>query len=381
MHHPRPLALALPLILALLAGCDDSTPSPDATPPPTPDSAAPSDTSPAPDTDPTPDATPDATPFDATPDTATPPDATPDATPTDATPDALPDAHPTTCRTTYHPPTPTGQLQDPDLAEASGLTPSATRTNILWTHTDSGGPPRLYAIDTTGTLRGSIRLPVENTDFEDIATAPCPDQSGPCLWIADTGDNNRQRADTHVYATPEPNIVAGEADRIWTYALRYPDGPIDVEALAVAPDGSTFYLIEKVDGPIARIYAPTTPLLPLPPQPPPADPTPTPLTEITRFLAPGLAINNGRSITAAALHPTGQRLLIRVYTGSYEYRLDPGQTLADLPAITPITVALGPLTEPQGEAITYDADGIGIYTVSEADGDAAQPLNYYRCRD
>lgn len=292
----------------------------------------------------------------------------------DAQADAQVDAGPaaTACASNYRPPQPTGEIEDEALAEVSGIAPSATRAGVLWMHTDSGGAARLYAVDTGGALRGSVRLPVENVDFEDLAAADCPDGSGPCLWLADTGDNRRERGNGWVYAIPEPVVVGGDVARLWRFGVRYPGGAVDVEALAVAADGQAFYLFEKLDGPVARVFAPAGPLV---------DGVVAELAEVARFDAPGIDIDNGRSITGADLHPSGERLLIRVYTGSYEYRFEPGQGVADIAAIRPLTVAFGPLSEPQGEAIAYDADGFGVWTVSEVSGDAAQPVNHYDCRD
>lgn len=301
------------------------------------------------------------------------PDAVVDAGP-DAGSDAGPDAGPpaTACASSYRAPQPTGEIEDPDLAEVSGIAPSATRAGVLWMHTDSGGPPRLYAVDTGGAVRGSVRLPVENVDFEDLAAADCPDGSGPCLWLADTGDNRRERGSVWVYAIPEPVVIGVDVAALWRFGVTYPGGPVDVEALAVAPDGQAFWLFEKLDGPVARVFASPGPLV---------DGSTVEVVEVAQLDAPGINIANGRSITGADLHPTGERLLIRVYTGSYEYRFGPGEGVADIGGIAPVTVAFGPLSEPQGEAIAYDADGLGVWTVSEVAGDAAQPINHYDCRD
>ena len=46
-----------------------------------------------------------------------------------------------------------------------------------------------------------------------------------------------------------------------------------------------------------------------------------------------------------------------------------------------VLVALGPLSEPQGEAIAYDSAGTGIWTVSESPSRTpGQPLHHYPCR-
>ena len=88
----------------------------------------------------------------------------------------------------------------------------------------------------------------------------------------------------------------------------------------------------------------------------------------------------GRMITGASLHPNGDRLLLRVYTGIYEYRLGPGQTMGDLGAIAPRQVTLGPLSERQGEAVAYDTAGTGVWSVSEDwRKRPGQPLHHHDC--
>ena len=87
-------------------------------------------------------------------------------------------------------------------------------------------------------------------------------------------------------------------------------------------------------------------------------------------------------ITGADLHPSGRRLVMRLYVGSFEFVLEPGQTVASLGEVTPRQVAAGPLSEPQGEAIAYDEQGKGVWTLSEGNEvQRVQPLHYYPCLD
>lgn len=368
----RAMSLVGCLLGGLLAACDGGVAEP------TPDRAV--------DVGPPADAAPDRGPPDMAPpprDMAPPP---PDmAPPRDMAPPA-PDMAPPTpdmgpppraCGSVYAPPEVVGRLMGDTLAEVSGIAFSASRPDVLWMHTDSGGEPVLYAVDTAGNARGEVRLPVDNEDWEDLAAADCPDGSGPCLWVADVGDNRRSRDDAAVYAVPEPVVAGGEAQRVWTFPVGYPGGPVDVEALAVAPAGDRFWLFEKVDAPVARVFGHPGPLV---------DGEAVELEEVTRINAPGLAIENGRSITAADLHPDGTRLVLRVYTGSYEYVFaegaGPARGIADLPFVQPRTVSIGPLSEPQGEAITYDPSGRDVWTVSEdPELRGGQPLHRYRCSD
>lgn len=385
------IRLILVMLVTALAAC--ASPVED---PPTPDQAI------APTADlgvadlarPAPDRGPDASPLDALvaapdaalpdamsvePDLAAPDLAIPDAAPPDAGP--MVDLYPTpgwrfplreTCAGRYGAPAATGMLDAPELVEISGLVASPSRDGLLWGHVDSGGEASLYAISTEAEVLGRVQLGVEAEDWEDLAAASCPDREVPCLWVADTGDNRRGRPLVTIYATPEPAVPAGRAQRVWRFPAGYPDGPVDVEAMVVAPDGSTFWLFEKAEAEQVRVFAPTEPLV---------EGRVSRLAVVATFAAPGIPIANGRLITAADLHPEGERLAIRVYTGSYEYRLPAPLGLASLGELEPTDIALGPLSEPQGEAIAYDNAGTGVWTISESPEGEPQPLNFYPCRD
>ena len=301
-----------------------------------------------------------------------------DAAPSDAaTSDAAPPAR--ACSGAYGRAEDLGLLDDPRIDEASGLVASSFDPRVVWTHNDSGDVARLFAVDTTGRRLGLLYLPdAENIDFEDVARAACPDASGSCLWIADSGTNGGDRAEFVLYATPEPQVAFGvafddfTADRVWRFRFRYPAGVVDSEALLVDRDGGAFRTIEKVDAPRARIFRSEGPLVP---------DTLTTLVEEATLDAPGFAIPQGQMVTGAALHPTEARVLLRVYTGSYEYRLPAGQELEALAQVTPRLVAAGPLSEPQGEAIAYDGSGLNVLTVSEdAQRTERVPLHIYRCQ-
>lgn len=317
----------------------------------------------------------DAAPADASsPDAGAVDASTPDASAPDAS-WQLPER--ALCAGRYRLERATARLAGADLVEVSGVVASPSNAGVLWMHNDSGDDARLFAVAVDGTRLGELLLPeVPGVDLEDLAAAPCPDGSGPCLWVADTGDNARERTDVAVYAVPEPVVsvaaplVDAVAGTTWAFPLSYPGGPVDVEAVFVAPDGSAIYLVEKAEGPDVRLFrAPAI-----------SAGVSVEATGIARFLAPGIAVERGRMITGADLHPSGRALALRVYTGVFEYRLAGLQDLERLDALTPVTVALGPLTEPQGEAVAYDESGLGLWTVSEDPervGD--QPLNHHAC--
>ena len=328
---------------ANLPASDASTPASDAAPPPPPDAAPP------------------------------PPDAAP----------VLPDVGPPRwhlplrplCDGLYGPPQNAAILGDPALVESSGIVASPTTPGLLWLHNDSGDRARIFAVRTDGARVGRVTLSgAAAHDYEDIGAAPCPDGSGPCLWVADIGNNNHDRNDLSIYVFPEPVVDLDvpfadlESAPVARYRFHYPmQAAPDAESLFVAPDGSTFYILEKIDWDRARAWKHPGPLVP---------DVDTELVSLAAFATPGVNRPSGRQITGGSMHPSGRRVLVRTYSGVYEYRFDAGGSLEDLDAAERVQVALGPDSEPQGEAVTYDETGTGIYTISEG---AARALHHYDC--
>ena len=213
---------------------------------------------------------------------------------------------------------------------------SRTRPDLFWLHNDSGGAPVLYAVGGDGRQRGRLTVPREAIDWEDLGTADCPGGEGTCLWIADVGDNQLSREQAVVYAVREPSVDGDrEAEQVWSFPIRYPGGSVNSEALAVSPRGDRFWLFEKVEGDEARVFEHPGPL---------RDGQVVTLEPILSLRAPGVAIVGGRLLTGAALHPSGERVLLRTYTGSFEYRLSAPFGLARMIDTAPVSVAFGPIS-------------------------------------
>jgi hypothetical protein len=267
----------------------------------------------------------------------------------------------------YDEPSADGEIEDPELVEASGLVASARNPGVLWAHNDSGDGARLFALTTAGASLGQLALSgVEAVDIEDIAAAPCPDLMGPCLYLADTGNNLLDRSRVVIYAVPEPEVSPQQpllegsaAAQVWTFPVLYPGDPANVEALVVTPNASMMVLYEKVEPGPARIFAYRAPWTP------DAD---IPLEEVGVFDPPGVDVTGGHLITGADLHTSGKSVALRTYTGVWEVRLDleAGDTPDRIDDSQLVEAFLGPLDEPQGEAVAYDEEGSGIWTLSES---------------
>jgi predicted outer membrane lipoprotein len=129
----------------------------------------------------------------------------------------------------------------PALPEASGLAISRRQPGVVWSHNDSGNDEILFALDTEGVLLGQLRVPVQMRDWEDVSAGRCP--SGPCLYLADIGDNGRSRKRVQILRIPEPapgDAMTAPPDVFYGV---YADGPHNAESMFVV--GEDLFVITR----------------------------------------------------------------------------------------------------------------------------------------
>lgn len=251
-----------------------------------------------------------------------------------------------------------GVVEDERLTEVSGIVASQQHTGSLWVHNDSGHEPIIYLLNRQGQTQASYAFRgVAQQDWEDMALGPGPDPGKAYLYLADIGDNARQRTVYNIVRCPEPdmNPVANAAqalDDVDIIRFRYPEASHDAEALMVDPITRDIYLITK-DRDRSMLYR-----LPYQLQ----------YDEVLVAEKVGQVKHDSKTmldaITAAAISTDGQEVLIKSYNHVYYWkRQDENQTLEELLQSPPLKLPYEP--EPQGEAIAFAADGSGYYTLSE----------------
>lgn len=135
-------------------------------------------------------------------------------------------------------------VTDRRLEELSGLAAHPQRDDRLWALNDGGAPAELLELDARGRVLRQVDVPgVQNIDWEDLDHYRLAGRSR--LLIADTGDNGRLREEVYLHSLPVPRIGATSVRPHWTLALRYVDGPQDVEAVAVHPASDSILLLSK----------------------------------------------------------------------------------------------------------------------------------------
>lgn len=254
----------------------------------------------------------------------------------------------------------TGTFPLDNADEISGIVVSAVDPDVIWMVDDDPGTDALIAVRLDGTILGRATMAgVSGVNIEDLAAGPCePGSTERCLYVGDIGDNVRARPTVlvHRLAEPDPALLplAVEVD---TATLTYPEQPVDAEALAVTPDGDVVVLSKRDqisfvfvadgfgDGVLQQVAT----------------------LEIPEPNRPLLTLATGLALTGAELSPDGRRLLLRTYDSVVELTAPDDADLAGVAEWSAVELPAGP--EPQGEAVTYLADGRSVVTVSERSGD------------
>ncbi len=229
-----------------------------------------------------------------------------------------------------------------ELGEVSGIALSRQHDDTLWVTNDSEGGPYLYALDAT-TCRLLARITLLDTparDHEALAVGR-DDAGNDVIWVADIGDNRDSWPYARIHKVIEPRRLVDASLPVTTYRYTYPDGAVDAEALLAHPRRERLWVISKEAG-VGGVFR----------LPSPMSPAQTPMR--------AKRVGDARSlVTDASMAPDGKRYVVRDYlSGEVFLGLPPGRAQARF--------AL-PL-QPQGEAVTWTADGTALLVASERSG-------------
>lgn len=261
---------------------------------------------------------------------------------------------------------------DPTLApvtpgqidEASGMADSRSQPGNLWIEQDSGSPNELALLGYDGTVKGKITIPnATNRDWEEMAVGPGPQDGVNYLYIGDIGDNNAQTALYQIYRLPEPATLQSPITQVERINFRYPDGSRDAEAMFVDPKTKDIYIITKREDKV-HLYRLAYPQN---------------INEVTVAEALGeLSFGGGLAnyVTGAAISPDGSEILVRTYAQLYYWKRNADQSVADALQLGSRRQLVTRL-EPQGEAVCFDKDAKGFFTISERASASSVGLYYY----
>ncbi|HAF33342.1 MULTISPECIES: hypothetical protein [Sphingobacterium] len=241
-----------------------------------------------------------------------------------------------------------GELTDPQLKEVSGITPAYQEGNF-WVHNDSGDGATIYLIDRQAKLLKKFSLEgVSVVDCEDIDRVKIGDTY--FLVLADIGNNAGKRTWTCLYVFPEPQaddpgLIPKKSIR--AIFLKFPGRQrLDAESIMIDPIDNMLYVISKREF-RSTVYGAEV------------------FTNVKQqyFTLNRIAELPFTFATASAIDQTGTQLLVKNITHIFYWQRNRSeswkQVLQRKPAILPYQV------EPQGEAIAFDSNGTGFYTISE----------------
>jgi hypothetical protein len=256
-------------------------------------------------------------------------------------------------------------IQPGIIDEASGLAASANMNGYLWTHQDSGQPASLYLLSSDGAAIKEFRIPgASNRDWEDVALGPGPNNGVNYLYIGDIGNNNAPMTSINtIYRIPEPEDLNSAFDegQLGKISFRYPDGARDAETLLLDPVTRDIFILSKeAQTGIYKLAYPQS--------------TSEVITAEKVGVVPSLSV-----ATSGDIIVDGEEIVIRTYIANYYWKRKAGETVSQTltkNATKTLMVAL----EPQGEAVCFDRNSAGFYTLSEKGNASNVTLNYYKRR-
>lgn len=239
-------------------------------------------------------------------------------------------------------------------------------SRVLYTHNDSGGLPRVYAIAEDGTHLATLHLQGSAAiDWEDIAVGPGPASGTSYVYVGDIGDNALCRKNVVVERFAEPAIASTDRARMIqtsheSLLFSYPDGAHNAETLLVDPWSSELYIVTKGDNGGSRVYVARPPLS--------ASATNKLSFVATLSFGPGVA-SDSKLVTGGDVRADGRAIVLRTYDSAFLWPRAADATLASAFSSPPCMVPVA--REPQGEAIAFSTDGRSYFTLSEG---VRQPL-------
>ncbi|MGJ9413588.1 hypothetical protein ACHAAC_12855 [Aeromicrobium sp. CF4.19] len=227
-----------------------------------------------------------------------------------------------------------GAIDDPRITESSGLAISEEDPDLAYTINDSGNADTVFAIElSTGDVVGVTT--VVGADWQDTEALALHDGA---LWVADTGNNAGARDDTALWSLAEPGRGDGSTEAV-RHRIAYPDGPRDIESLAIDPQSGRMLLVAK------QVLAGEVLALPAT-----LDPDGVSTAEQTDLSTLSLA-------TDAAWTPDGRHVVVRNYGEAHVLDPDSGEVRG--------TVVLP--EQPQGESLAVAPSGDSLVVGSEGE--------------
>lgn len=261
------------------------------------------------------------------------------------------------------------KINDNNLDEISGIDFSV-KHNIMWCHLDSGGDNKIFGLNEKGETVCVLNLVgVSNRDWEDISYGRINEKY--YIFVGELGDNDSQYPSKFIYYFEEPDELKEEIDieEINKIEFEFPEKNHDCEAIMFDPVSRDLILISKreTNEKVYRIIYPYN----------------NEELIVAEYMTE-LKIGNSESmlswVTGSDISDDGRFILIKNYTNVYFW--ERGENLYQSISKNGFDVLnYIQAQEPQGEAICWNSETSGFYTVSEEIFGIEAYLHYFKMID
>jgi len=137
------------------------------------------------------------------------------------------------------------RIGEKHMTELSGMVATASGFVVVNDGSDDPAARKIFYLNGRCALTRTVSFPSRPRDTEDMGQTP-----DGTLWVADIGDNDRNRPTVGLWKLPKGS------SHPQLYRLSYPDGPHDAEALLFNGDGTPVVVTKTVG--TAGIYEPAS---------------------------------------------------------------------------------------------------------------------------
>lgn len=256
-------------------------------------------------------------------------------------------------------------LKGKEMKEISGMAHSVANVGYLWGHNDSGNDPEVFLFDKSLNIKLTCMLKgIENRDWEDMAVGPGPVSGKTYVYVGDIGDNRANNRYKYIYRFEEPLLVEGtsklEIEQFDTLTFELSDEKKDSETLLIDPKTKDLLIVSKREEPV-WVYQIAAPLF----------------NGDTVVAEKKLSLPFTK-IVGGDISSDGRKVLLKNYEHVYYWNTSQDKPIMELLAEKPLEVPYE--VEPQGEAIAWDQNLKGFYTLSEKNVGKDSYLYFYPAR-
>ena len=246
------------------------------------------------------------------------------------------------------------------LDEASGIEDSYQFPGHLWVHEDNGSRSNfIYLLSHQGIYLDRFELPVPIRDWEDIAIGPGPETDKNYIYLGEIGDNLEQYSEYTIYRFEEPSSLQQPIRTVDTISFTYDDGKsYDAETLLLNPTTKDLYIITKRQFNV-RVYK-----------------LAYPQSTTSRNTATFLFTLSYPFLTGGDISKDGKEILLKNYDAIYYWKVKTGETIEQA-LRRPRDIAPFYMREKQGEAICFDKEQNGFFSLSERGGAPERASLFY----